>query len=78
MVGSNRLNAMKVFAMTAEDALRDTDRMVFPGMREISLTNATIRYKLPARVELDVHPLPDNPFAHSKRNAAGDTKITGR
>lgn len=65
-------------AMTAEDALRDTDCKVFLGMREIGLTNATIRYRPPARVELDVHPLPDNPFARSKRHGAGDKKITER
>jgi hypothetical protein len=61
-------------AMTAEDALRDADCKVFLGMREIGLTNATIRYKPPARIELDVHPLPENPFGRSKQQAPGDKK----
>ncbi len=65
-------------AMTAEDALGDTDCKVFLGMREIGLTNATVRYRPPARVELDVHPLPDNPFAPGKPSGADDEKITER
>lgn len=60
--------------MTAEDALRDADCKVFLGMREIGLTNATIRYRPPARIELNVHPLPENPFGRSKRQATGDKK----
>ncbi len=59
-------------AMTAEEALSDTNCKVFLGMREVGLTNATIRYRPPARVELDVHPLPDNPFGRSKRRGPGD------
>ena len=49
-------------AMTAEDALASTDCTVFLGKREIGLTNATVRYRPPARVELDVNPLSRNPF----------------
>lgn len=64
--------------MTAEDALRDADCKVFLGMREIGLTNATVRYRPPARVELDVHTMPDNPFGRSRRQAPGDRKITKR
>ena len=52
-------------ARTAEDALRDTDCKVVLGMRQVGLTNATIQYRPPARVELDVHPMPDNPFGGS-------------
>lgn len=59
-------------AMTAEEALTDADCEVLLGMREVGLTNATIRYRPPARVELDVHPLPDNPFGRSKRHGSGD------
>jgi hypothetical protein len=65
-------------AMTAEEALKDTDCKVFLGMREVGLTNATIRYRPPARVELDVHALPDNPFARSKWHGAGNKQITER
>lgn len=54
-------------AMTAEDALRDADCKVFLGMREVGLTNATLRFGPTARVELDVHPLPEHPFGRSKR-----------
>ncbi len=62
-------------AMTAKDALSGTDCKVFLGMREVGLTNATIRYRPPARIELDVHPLPDNPFARSKRHEQGDKQL---
>ena len=65
-------------AMTAEDALRDADCKVFLGMREVGLTNATVRFRPTARVELDVHPLPDDPFGRSKRQGPGDKKITER
>lgn len=65
-------------AMTAEDALSDSDCEVFLGMREVGLTNASVRYRPPARVELDVHALPDNPFRQSKRQGQGDKEITER
>ena len=61
-------------AMTAEDALNDADCKVFLGMQEIGLTNATVKFRRPARVELDVHPLPDNPISRRKRQGSGDEK----
>ena len=54
-------------AMTARDALKETDCKVFLGMREIGLTNATVKYKSPAKIELEVHPLPNTPFGRAKQ-----------
>ncbi len=54
-------------AMTARDALKETDCKVFLGMQEIGLTNATVKYKPPDQVELDVHPLPISPFGRTKQ-----------
>jgi hypothetical protein len=57
---------------TARVALKDTETQVFQGMREIGLTNATIKLRYPMTVELDAHPLPDELFnrRHRARPAA--------
>lgn len=46
---------------TAVDALKDTGCQVFQGMSVKTITNATIRLRWPASVELDWHPLPTTP-----------------
>lgn len=65
-------------AMTARDALKDADCKVFLGMREIGLTNATIRFKSPSQIELDVHPLSDGPFHRGEGSSMGTEKVTER
>ena len=65
-------------AMTTRDALTDTDCKVILGMREIGLTNATVRLKRPMNIELDVHPLPDNPFDCGSGSAEGSKKVKER
>jgi hypothetical protein len=65
-------------AMTAKDALTDTACRVFLGMREVGLTNATVRFRSPSQVELDVHPLPHDPFKHGKGSAMGTKQVTER
>ncbi len=65
-------------AMTAKDALTGTNCKVILGMREIGLTNATVKLRRPMNVELDVHPLPHNPFAHGSGSAMGTKKVTER
>jgi hypothetical protein len=65
-------------AMTAKDALRDTACKVIPGMREVGLTNATVRFRSPSQIELDVHPLPQDPFNHRRDSAMGRGKVTER
>jgi hypothetical protein len=43
---------------TARLALKDAGCQVFQGMRELGLTNATVRVRYPITVELDTHPMP--------------------
>jgi len=80
---ANRFEAVLVLgchsaAMTAKDALKDAACAVFLGMREVGLTNATVRFRSPSRVELDVHPLPHDPFNHGKGSAMGAKQVTER
>lgn len=42
---------------TAKDALKETDCLVFQGMQEIGLANATLKLRSPMTVELDTHVL---------------------
>lgn len=65
-------------AMTARDALKDAACKVLLGMREVGLTNATVRFKSLSRIELDVHPLSNNPFHHGERSSRGAEKVTER
>ena len=65
-------------AMTAKDALTGADCKVFLGMREVGLTNATVRFRAPSQVELDVHPLYHDPFSHGKGSAMGTNEVTER
>ena len=58
-------------AMTAKDALTDSDCKVLLGMREVGLTNATVRLRSCSQVELDVHPLPQDPIERGKAAAMG-------
>lgn len=59
-------------AHTARVALKDTETQVFQGMREMGLTNATIKLRYPMTVELDVHAMPDTVFGR-RREAPADT-----
>ena len=43
---------------TAKDSLKDTDCKVLPAMRLTAITNATMRFRFPMTVELDMHPMP--------------------
>ena len=43
---------------TAKDALASTACHVLPGMRTVAVANATMTFRLPMTVELDMHPLP--------------------
>jgi hypothetical protein len=47
---------------TVKVALKDTDCQAFQGMQEISLANATLKFRYPMTVELDTHPLPNKLF----------------
>ncbi len=46
---------------TARDALKETGCRVVQAMQVVTITNATVRYRFPATVELDWHPLPTEP-----------------
>lgn len=43
---------------TAKDALKGTDCQVFQAMRMMAIANATMKFRFPMTVELDMHPLP--------------------
>ena len=60
-------------AHTAREALKGTNCEVFHGMRELGLANATVRYRPPLTVELDEHPIPQKPWATSRKAPAAAT-----
>ena len=63
-------------AYTAKDALKGTDCQVFQGMRMMAIANATMTFRFPLNVELDMHPLPVKDGArHHETHLAAATEI---
>ena len=58
---------------TVTDALKDTDCRVIQGMNTTAVANATTRFRFPATVTLEMHPLPpkrrhENPLGAAKES----------
>jgi hypothetical protein len=58
-------------AYTARDALKDTDCQVLQGMRTTAIANATMTFRFPLTVELDMHPLPATGGEHRREARPG-------
>ncbi len=60
-------------AYTAQETLKDTDCQVIQGMRMVGTTNATLRFRFPLTIDLDMHCVLQNGAAHEHTSSAGET-----
>ena len=59
---------------TAKDALKGTNCQVFQAMRMMAIANATMKFRFPMTVELDMHPLPKKRRVRRTEDPVGATK----
>ena len=61
---------------TAKDALKDTGCQVFQAMRMMAMANATMRFRFPMTVDLDMHPLPKQRTGRRHKEPVGAARET--